>query len=192
MLKTEPISEELICNIGINRKSAKYDKPYYTLYSLLKKIVISKDNLALEFYEATKKLTNSKVGGAWRKYFFNSSARSVISREGLSVLNTVPILQVTTEEQFNEEFFKVVHTFKARATLSDYFDLNRRYFKITDVVLFEDNKVKLDVLPQCYIEIIAGNLLNIAFEQTELLPQNSMLKDIGSFFDIDINILYQN
>lgn len=85
-----------------------------------------------------------------------------------------------------------MHTFKARATLSDYFDLNRRYFKITDVVLFEDNKVKLDVLPQCYIEIIAGNLLNIAFEQTELLPQNSMLKDIGSFFDIDINILYQN
>ena len=191
LLKTEPISEELICNIGINRKSAKYDKPYYTLYSLLKKIVFSKDNLALEFYEATKKLTNSKVGGAWRKYFFNSSARSVISREGLSVLNTVPILQVTTEEQFNEEFFKVVHIFKARATLSDYFDLNRRYFKITDVVLFEDNKVKLDVLPQCYVEIIARNLLNIAFEQTELLPQNSMLKDVGSFFDIDINILYQ-
>ena len=69
LLKTEPISEELICNIGINRKSAKYDKPYYTLYSLLKKIVFSKDNLALEFYEATKKLTNSKVVGAWRKYF---------------------------------------------------------------------------------------------------------------------------
>lgn len=84
-----------------------------------------------------------------------------------------------------------MHIFKARATLSDYFDLNRRYFKITDVVLFEDNKVKLDVLPQCYVEIIAGNLLNIAFEQTELLPQNSMLKDIGSFLDIDINILYK-
>ena len=84
-----------------------------------------------------------------------------------------------------------MHIFKARATLSDYFDLNRRYFKITDVVLFEDNNVKLDVLPQCYIEIIAGNLLNIAFEQTELLSKNSMLKDIGSFFDIDINILYQ-
>lgn len=75
----------------------------------------------------------------------------------------------------------MVHTFKARATLSDYFDLNRRYFKITDVVLFEDNNIKLDVLPQCYIEIIAGNLLNIAFEQTELLSKNSMLKDIGSF-----------
>ncbi len=191
LLKTEPISEELVCAIGINRKSAKYDKPYYTLYKLLKKIVFSKDNLALELYEATKKLTNGKVGGAWRKYFFSSSARSVILRDGLSVLNIVPILQVTTEEQFNEEFFKIMHIFKARATLSDYFDLNRRYFKITDIVLFEDNKVKLDVLPKCYIEIIAEKLLNIAFEQTELLSKNSELKDIGAFFDIDIDILYK-
>lgn len=191
LLKTEPISEELVCAIGINRKSAKYDKPYYTLYKLLKKIVFSKDNLALELYEATKKLTNGKVGGAWRKYFFSSSARSVILRDGLSVLNMVPILQVTTEEQFNEEFFKIMHIFKARATLSDYFDLNRRYFKITDIVLFEDNKVKLDVLPKCYIEIIAEKLLNIAFEQTELLSKNSELKDIGAFFDIDIDILYK-
>ncbi len=191
MLKTEPVSEELICSVGINRKSAKYDKPYYVLYMLLKKIVFSKDNLALELYEATKKLTNSKVGGAWRKYFFSSSARSVIARERLSVLNTVPILQAADEEQFNEDFFKIMHIFKARATLSDYFDLNRRYFKITDVVLFEDDKVRLDVLPQCYVEIIAGNLLSIAFEQTDLLPQNVMLKDIGSFFDIDTDLLYQ-
>ena len=114
---------------------------------------LTKDNLALELYEATKKLTNSKVGGARRKYFFSSSARSVISREGISVFNTVPILQVTIEEQFNEEFFKIMHIFKAKATLSDYFDLNRRYFKITDIVLFEDNKVKLDVLPKCYLRL---------------------------------------
>ncbi len=42
LLKTEPISEELICNVGINRKSAKYDKPYYTLYSLLKRLYFQK------------------------------------------------------------------------------------------------------------------------------------------------------
>ncbi len=191
MLNTEPISEELICDIGINRKSAKYDKPYYILYTLLKKITFSEENIALEFYNATKKLTNSKVGGAWRKYFFSSNARSVISREGLAVLNPVPILEAKNEEQFNEEFFKIMHVFKAKATLSDYFDLNRRYFKITDVILFEDNKVKLDILPKCYIEIVAEELLNIAFKQTELLPQNVILKDIGSFLDIDIELLYQ-
>ena len=191
LLTTEPVSEDLICEIGINRKSARYDKPYYILYTLLRKIVFSKENLALDFYGATKKLTNSKVGGAWRKCFFSSSARSVISREGLNVLNPVPILKVQTEKQFNEEFFKIMHVFKAKATLSDYFDLNRRYFKITDVVLFEDNKVKLDVLPKCYIEIVAGELLNIAFEQTDLLSKNVSLKEIGEFLDIDINLLYQ-
>lgn len=191
LLKTEQISEELICNVGINRKSAMYDKPYYKLYTILKKIVFSKDNLALELYEATKKLTNSKVGGAWRKHFFNSNARSVIAREGLSVLNTVPIFHATSEKTFNEEFFKIMHIFKAKATLSDYFDLNRRYFKITDIVLFEDNKVKLDVLPKCYIDMISDRLLDIAFCKTKLLSKNVPLKDIGTFFEIDIDDLYE-
>lgn len=191
LLQEEEISEELICNIGINRKSAKYDKPYYALYNILKNIVFERDNLALELYEATKKLTNSKVGAAWRKYFFSSSARSVITRMGLSVLNNVPILQAENEETFNEEYFKIMHLFKAKATLSDYFDLNRRYFKITDIVLFEDDKVKLDVLPKCYIENIADNLLDIAFEETDLLSENVELEDIHPCLAIDTNRLYQ-
>ena len=191
LLQSEPVTEELICNVGINRKSAQYDKPYYKLYNILKGIAFSKDNLALELYEATKKLTNSKVGGAWRKYFFNSTARSVISREGLSALNTVPILQAISEQEFNEEFFKIMHLFKAKATLSDYFDLNRRYFKITDVVLFEDNKVKLDILPKCYIENIADSLLDFAFDKTELLTENVELEDIHPCLTIDVDKLYQ-
>lgn len=190
LLQNEPICEALICNIGINRKSAQYDKPYFKLYKILRSIVFNKDEMALEFYEATKKLTNSKVGGAWRKYFFNSSARSVIIREGISVLNTVPILKARDEKTFNEEFFKIMHLFKAKATLSDYFDLNRRYFKVTDIVLFEDNKVKLDVLPKCYIESIADQLINFAFEETSLLGQNIELEEIHPCLKIDASLLY--
>lgn len=191
LMQEEEITEELICNIGINRKSARFDKPYYILYNILKRIVFSRDNLAWELYEATKKLTNSKVGGAWRKYFFSSNARSVIVRMGLSVLNTVPILQANSEEAFNEEFFKIMHLFKAKATLSDYFDLNRRYFKITDIVLFEDDKVKLDILPKCYIENIADDLFDIAFEKTDLLSENVELENIHPCLAIDTNNLYQ-
>ena len=191
MLKTLPISEELICNVGFNRKSAKFDKPYYKIYTILKSIVFARDNLSLELYEATKKLKNSKVGGAWRKYFFSSKARSVISKKGLAVLNPVPILSVTSEMEFNEEFFKIMHVFKAKATLSDYFDLNRRYFKITDIVLFEDNKVRLDILPKCYVEMISDKLLDIAFESTEFLPNSIDLDEIGTFFDVDISELYR-
>lgn len=191
LLQEEEITEELICNVGINRKSARYDKPYYTLYNILKAIVFAKENLSLELYEATKKLTNSKVGGAWRKYFFSSCARSVISRMGLSALHTVPIFQTETEAEFNEEFFRIMHLFKAKATLSDYFDLNRRYFKITDIVLFEDDKVKLDILPKCYIENIADELLDIAYEKTDLISQNVELEDIHPALAIDAEKLYQ-
>ncbi len=191
LLQEEQVTEELICNVGINRKSAKYDKPYYNLYRILKNIVFFGDNAVLEFYEATKKITNSKVGGAWRRYFFSSNVRSVIVREGRSALNAVPILDVTTEEQFKEEFFKIMHLFKAKATLSDYFDLNRRYFKITDIVLFEDNKVKLDVLPKCYIDNIADDMLQFAFEKSEVLSENVELEEINPCLAIDTYKLYQ-
>jgi regulator of replication initiation timing len=192
LLLKEEVGEELICNVGINRKSAKYDKPYYKLYQLLWRIVFEKDDVVLEFYEATKKLTNSKIGGAWRKYFFNSNARSVISREGLAVLNNVPILNVTSERNFKLEFFKIMHLFKAEATLSDYFDLNRRYFKITDVVIFEDGKVKLDVLPKCYIDNIADQLLSFAFETSNVLMEDVELEEINPILRIDVAKLYQS
>ena len=104
MLQEEKVTEKLLCSVGLNRKSARYDKPYYKLYIILRDIVFKKENKALELYKATKKLTNTKVGGAWRKYFFRSSVRKVIDREGLGALNKVPILEAETEETFNEEF----------------------------------------------------------------------------------------
>lgn len=191
LLQTEPITEDLICTVGINRKSKQYDKPYYKLYTLLKRIVFQKENLALELYEATKKLTNTKVGAAWRRYFFKSGARSVIRKNGLAVLQPVPVFHSVTEQEFNEHFFEIMHLFKAKATLSDYFDLNRRYFKATDTVLFQDNQVTLDILPKCYIEDIADSLIDIAFEKTDLLNNNVDLKEIHPCFEINENTLYQ-
>lgn len=191
LLQEKKVTEDLICNVGINRKSAKYDKPYYELYQLLKSIVFLHKNVVLDFYKATKKLTNNKVGSAWRKYFFSSNIRNVISKKGLSILNPVPILKSIDETEFKEEFFKIMHLFKAKSTLSDYFDLNRRYFKITDIVLFEDNQVKLDILPKCYIENIADKLLEFAFEATDLLTQDVNLEKINSCLTIDTNKLYK-
>ncbi len=191
LLKKEEVNEGLICNIGINRKSAKYDKPYYIIYKLLYDIVFKKKNLALELYTATKKLTNGKIGSAWRKYFFQSSTRSVILKKGLAILNPVAILTVKDEEEFKEEFFKIVHLIKVKATLSDYFDLNRRYFKVTDTVLFGDNKVELDILPKCYIDNIAAILLSFAFSDTYLLEKDVQLEEICPGLHIDMDKLYQ-
>lgn len=191
MLQTETVTEDLICTIGFNRKSKRYDKPYFKIYNLLKNIIFHNENSALEFLEATKKLTNSKIGSAWRKYFFRSTVRSVVIREGNGVLHTVPILQSHTEAEFNRLFFEIMHLIKAKATLSDYFDLNRRYFKATDTVIFQDDRVSLDILPKCYVEDIADKLVEIAFEETDLLEKNVELSRISPYLKINKTILYQ-
>lgn len=191
LLQTELITEDLICTIGINRKSKQYDKPYYEMYQLLKRIVFEKENLALEFFEVTKKLTNGKVGAAWRKYFFNTLTRSTIVSEGNEVLNRVPILEAATEREFQQHFFELMHLYKAKATLVEYFDLNRRYFKATDTVIFEDDRVYLDVLPKCYIDSIADRLPEIAFEPTDLLARDVELTEISPYLEINPQELYR-
>ncbi|MCI8670309.1 MAG: AlwI family type II restriction endonuclease [Lachnospiraceae bacterium] len=191
MLQTETITEDLICTIGFNRKSKRYDKPYFKIYNLLKNIVFHNENSALELLEATKKLTNSKIGSAWRKYFFRNTSRRVVIREGNGIFHAVPILKSRTEEEFNKYFFEIMHLIKAKATLSDYFDLNRRYFKATDTVIFQDDNVSLDILPKCYVEDIADKLMDIAFEETDLLEKNAELCRISPYLKINKTILYQ-
>ncbi len=191
ILQTHHVTEDVICEIGINRKSAKYDIPYYKIYVLLKDIVFDKKNNALELLEATKKLTNSKVGTGWRKALFRSQTRSLIVESGNAMLNNIPILKSTTIELFNENFFKMMHLYKAEATLSDYFDLNRRYFKATDTVIFEDSKIELDILPMCYISVIDENLLNLAFEEPPQLYSDTDLRDIAPCLEINIEKLYE-
>lgn len=205
MLQSEPVTEDLIRTVGMNRKSKNYDKPYYKIYTILKDIVFHKDIgaaghtdgrqiskfPALEFYEAVAKLKNPKVRSGWRKYFFETTARSAIKKRGLAAFSHVPIFNALSEQEFNREFFEIMHLMKAKATLSDYFDLNRRYFKATDTVIFQDRRVTLDVLPRCYIEGIADKLIHIAFEETELLPLNVGLAEIHPYFGIDAAKLYE-
>ena len=44
------------------------------------------------------------------------------------------------------------------STLYDYFDLNRRYFNLTDILIFEDNLIGLDMLPKYYFKETADVL----------------------------------
>lgn len=191
LFQSEKISEELICVIGMNRKSPMYDKPYYKIYSTLKDIVFKKTESTLQFYEAINKLSNYNISRAWKKHFFSCNVKSKIKREGTGVLNKINILNAKNMNEFNEHFFKLMHLFKAKATLSDYFDLNRRYFKLTDVVLFEDNIVKLDILPKCYIDSISNELIKFAFNETNLLTYNVPLEEINPSLAINAEVLYK-
>lgn len=86
------------------------------------------------------------------------------------------------ELKFRRTFFTTMHIIKTKRSLADYFDLNRRYMKTSDVILFEDGKVTLDIIPRHYFSPICDKLLDIAFETSAQLQKNISLEEIADFF----------
>ena len=75
-------NEYIITQIGLNRKSRKYDKPYYPLYLLLKEIYLNKDySKAPLLYKQTTAISN--VGRYWRKYLFDTVSLTAIKKPAI-------------------------------------------------------------------------------------------------------------
>ena len=171
------VTEDLVCEIGLNRKSRQYDKPYFKLYNALFDVFMNGDidNLP-SVYSATKDI---KIGKWWRSYLFDTTSETAIRKFPSAHLKNTVFDFVTSESEFKKAFFKTVHLFKAKATLSDYLDLNRRYIKTTDIVLFEDDTVKLDIVPQHFFKSVIQQLYSDMFTQSELLHENCNMEDIS-------------
>ena len=172
------VTESLICEIGLNRKSRHYDKPYFKLYEALYRVFVEDDIDSLpSVYSATKDI---KIGKWWRSYLFDTTSETAIGKFPSDHLKVTLFNGVTGEIEFKKAFFKAMHLFKAKATLSDYLDLNRRYIKTTDIVLFEDDTVKLDVVPQYFFKSVMDQLYSDIFVKSELLYENCSIESISA------------
>ena len=172
------VTESLICEIGLNRKSRQYDKPYFKLYEALYRVFVEDDIDSLpSVYSATK---NIKIGKWWRSYLFDTTSETAIGKFPSDHLKVTLFNGVTGEIEFKKAFFETMHLFKAKATLSDYLDLNRRYIKTTDIVLFEDDTVKLDVVPQYFFKSVMDQLYSDIFVKSELLYENCSIESISA------------
>lgn len=177
------VTEELICEIGLNRKSRQYDKPYFKLYQALHRVFVlnDMDNL-ISVYDATRDI---KIGKWWRNYLFDTTSEKAISNHPVAHLKTTLFNEVEDENTFKIAFFKIMHLFKAKATLSDYLDLNRRYIKTTDVVLFEDDTIKFDIVPKHFFKSVAAKLYQDAFTSSELLYEDCDMSEISECLIVD-------
>lgn len=177
------VTEDVMRIIGMNRKSSKengknYDRAYFPLYQALYNLYVLKDNSYISAaYEATSKV---KIGKWWRKLLFNTSSKKAIYNSPVLHLRNTDFNDVTDEENFKRIFFKTMHLFKAKATLSDYLDLNRRYIKTTDAVLFEDDTIKLDIVPKHFFKTVAKNLYLDTFIPSELLYEDCDMSEISA------------
>lgn len=182
------VTEDVMRIIGMNRKSSKeggknYDRAYFPLYQALYNLYVLKDNSYISVaYEATSKV---KIGKWWRKLLFNTSSKKAIYNNPVLHLRNTDFNDVTDEENFKRIFFKTMHLFKAKATLSDYLDLNRRYIKTTDAVLFEDDTIKFDIVPKHFFKSVAAKLYQDAFISSELLYEDCDMSEISECLIVD-------
>lgn len=187
LINSNNINEDIICIIGINRKSRNYDKPYFLLYKELYKVFMQNDTSAVvDLFKATKKIN---IGTLWRNYLFDTISEITIRNNPDIHLKHTMFSDVSDEYGFKEVFYKVMHLLKARATLSDYKDLNIRYIKTTDIILFEDNTVKLDIIPKQFFNSVIKDLYNSAFAVSDKLEEDCDIKEIHKCLVIDENII---
>lgn len=187
LLSAKKVDEALIQEIGMNRKSRTYDAPYFSLYEALVSFKNEPSNdLTVSLLHSVKGISG-KAQTYWKQYLFNTPSTSKIEKGGVSTINDVKLFRLTNDKAFKEEFFRLLHLFKAKSLLDDYLDLNRRYFKITDTVIFQDEKVALGIIPNCFFSIAKDKLFDLAFCKSDSLEKDCSLADINPSFDISQN-----
>lgn len=177
VLMENEANEYIITQIGLNRKSRNYDKPYYPLYLLLKEIYLNKDySKAHLLYKQTTAVSN--VGRYWRRYLFDTVSLVAIKKAPWKHLLPSVFDNVTNEEELKTAFFQMMHLIKNLATLQDYFDLNRRYLNIANVMIFGDEQVKLDLVPKQFFASAIEELYLSAYTSSAELEHDCKMENI--------------
>lgn len=178
--------------IDMGRKGTKYVEPMYKFFNDLYEISQREfdeealDTIMAFIKEQTKR--NSKVAKYWKDYLRYSPR--MLTEEYLEEIKEIPLFNFKDKKEYAIEFFKVMHTAKWKATLEDYADLNKRYISLSDIVIFDDDKIELDVFPKYFFLNISKEIVNTPILSKEEY-NNFILEDIefNKIYNcLDINV----
>ncbi len=177
------IDENVICTVGMNRKSgadgkSRYDAEYVGVFTSLRDLVFKgvTEVRVTRFVCAVKKCNIYKY---WIEYFFvNIPGKRLGKNLALKLRRDRGVFKVKDELEYRSAFFKTWHLLKAKATLRDYADLNRRYFALSDTVLFSDERVTFDLLPKVLFQKLVAWLDKESFNACGNLQDEIPLADI--------------
>lgn len=165
--KDYPVNEKTFEMIGMNRKSASYEHAYLPVYNELVNLVFHlKHNTFEERIESYNKLheycknISGNAKSHWNEYLFMGYRPRTFDEEFDKKFRQLEISAVKNIIDFKRVFFEREHIIKWKVNLKEYFDLNKRYFSLTDIIKFEDEKIELDLLPKYYFKDIIDDLLN--------------------------------
>lgn len=201
--KDYPVTEDTFEIIGMNRKSKSYDRPYNNVYHILVDLAfhLRHDNFEQriekynELFEAVKKLSGN-AKGLWNEYLFFGYKKNTFDEKFDEKFKQLDLCIQKNIIDFKKEFFIRMHLIKWKVNLKEYFDLNKRYFSLTDIIKFEDGKIELDLLPKYYFKNIIDDLLNEELlddkKYIEFFQSAIEIKEISPLYDIDMKELVQN
>lgn len=174
---TNPFSEDLLLSVGMNRKSANYDRSYVPLYNEMHAVYMEQDNSRI--YPLFKSLASfqNSIAIKWKQLMFDTSLTAAVKKAPVEHLLPLPEY-VKDEHSFKDFFFKEMHLNKAKATLEDYQDLNKRYLGLTNCFVFEDNQIRLDIVPKQFFGKAMKELYNEAYKVSDVLEKCSTLQEI--------------
>lgn len=187
-ISQQRVTKEIITQIGINRKSKIYDEQYFDTYILLKKIYLEGENTKVnDLYNNLKSLRLSRY---WVRTFFANGSKKKVT---INDIKQNDFSNIRSEIELKKIFFKYMHLFKIKATLDDYFDLNRRYIGLADIINFQDNTITLSIISNVYFNPIMDKLLNtICFTESLNLSNDIELWDIEDSLQLNEEILITN
>jgi len=172
-------SGNLLLSVSMNRKSPeKYDRPYIPLYEAMHAVYMQGDTSKIMVLLNTLKNFQSSIAVKWKQMMFDTSNTAKIRKNPIGHLLQLPDEVTESEESFKKFFYLTMHLNKAKATLEDYLDLNRRYLGLTNCFLFDEGLVRLDIVPKQFFGAAITELYKQAYQDSDLLFVNSSLEDI--------------
>lgn len=195
----EKFSEDLLLSVSMNRKSPNYDKSYIVVYEEMHAVYMCHDySRIVSLFGALNQLSTKNM---WKPIMFNTDLTSSVKRNPQGSLLPLPEYATESEESFKKFFFVLMHVNKAKSMLEDYFDLNRRYLGLSNCFLFDDELIKLDIIPKHYFGTAIKDLYEQAYNECSLLFESCPIEKIckalkfneeniieGIKVDLDINI----
>ncbi len=168
-----PVTKDIMVEIGLNRKSSKYDGKYLEIYQLLSEILFKKDisnSDKVSKYNSLKTAISelpSNVSKYWKHYFFSEYTNRKIEADYKEQFELLDINSCRSYIELKNRFFELLHLYKWKATLDDYYDLNKRYFALSDIIVFNGNKIQLDLLPKYFFKSRAENMINKDYDNAD-------------------------
>ncbi len=176
--------------ILMDRKSKENTKAYFELYKNLLLYFENKNsyndsqkiNQIEKIIESiTKVPIKNRV--KYYKLFFDVTKKTT-NNFNIDFFENETLINSKNIEVFYEEIFYLIHSIKWHTNLEEYYDLNRRFLELSDVFIFEEEKIFLDDIVLTFMDDKIDKLLNESLsnskdEYNNKLVNNSNLEDIS-------------